>query len=144
MAISRTTGLFTLTVRDMKISASDSVWTLFGLDIGLGGGWIRGTHTGDRPVDFSGVNRIFVHLEQLNTHQNSVGGAPSTLLESIAPGPRKFGDIVEVFRPLPLWKRLQDGVVSTLRLRLLDSSGSEIENHGLQVMAVLEVRHETA
>lgn len=91
---------------------------------------------------FSSVDRIFVHLEQLNTYQNAVGGAPSTLLDIITPGPARFGDILEVFRPQPLYKQLSDGIVSTLRLRLLDSSGAEIDNHGLHVVGVLEFRRE--
>jgi len=140
MAISSTTGLFTMTTTNMEVSASDSIWTLLGLDAGLGGVWIGGDHTGDRPVDFTGVGRIHVHLDQLNTHQNAVDGAQSTLLDLVVPSATAFGSIVEVFRPLPLWKRLQDGTISTLRLRLLDSTGSLIDMHGLRATAVLEFR----
>jgi hypothetical protein len=141
MTVSSTSGLFTMTAPNMEVSASDSIWTLWGLDAGLGGAWIGGTHSGDRPVNFSGVDRIFVHLDQLSTHQNAVDGAPSTLLDLIVPAGGGFGAIVEVFRPLVLWKRLQDGVISTLRLRLHDSSGNLIDMHGLQTSAILELRH---
>jgi hypothetical protein len=141
MSINATNGLFTVTSMAMEISASDDIWRLLGLDSGLSGTWLGGTHTGNRPVDFSGPDRIYVHLDQLNTHQNAVDGAPSTLLDIIVPPSAIFGTIVEVFRPLPLYKQLSDGTVQTLRLRLLDSSGVEINNHGLPITAVLEIRN---
>jgi hypothetical protein len=140
MSVSAATGLFTVTAPGMEISASDAIWKLLGLDIGLGETWFGGTHTGDRPVDFSGVDRVYVHLSQLSTHQNSVDGAPSSLLDIIVPPSATFGTIVEVVRPLPLWKRLENGVVSELAVRLLDSSGAEIDSHGLQATAVFEFR----
>ena len=140
MSISTRTGLFTVTVNDMEISASDSIWTLLGLDIGLGGTWFGETHTGDRPVNFSGVDRIRVHLNQLNSHMNSLNGAPSSLLEVITPGRQRFGDFAEVFRSKPQWKKLQDGVVSTIQLQFLDSSGRVINNNGYRFMVMLEIR----
>ena len=50
---------------------TDALSNLLGLDDGLGGVWLEeGFYKGDRPVDFTPIKSLQVHLEQLSTsHQ---------------------------------------------------------------------------
>ena len=81
-------GLITLTVAPgWAILLSDGLLALLGLDDGLGGVWLDdGVYTGDRPVNFATRQMLWVHLVELNTSENIVNGAPSTLLACIGLG----------------------------------------------------------
>ena len=90
---------------------------MLGLDDILGGQWLcAGIYTGDRPVNFAKSKELRLHLEQLNTTDNLVDGAPSTLLSSIGVGCRVFGNIETARIMHPEFKKLQAGSISELKV----------------------------
>ena len=135
-------GLITLTVAPgWAILLSDGLLALLGLDDGLGGVWLdAGVYMGDRPVNFATRQMLWVHLEEINTTENIVDGAPSTLLAGIGLGRHAFGDINTVRMECPEYKRLRDGTVGELKVSIRDaSSGKAISNQDLPIHVTLEV-----
>jgi hypothetical protein len=103
-------------------------------------GWLRaGTYSGDRSVNFM-TKTLHIHLKQINTRFSVLDGAPSTLLGVIGVGCRPFGDTVSINWPNPEFKRLQCGTLDELRVFVLDDTGQQLDNHGLPISAVLEIR----
>ena len=134
-------GLITLTVAPgWAILLSDGFLALLGLDDGLGGVWLdAGVYTGDRPVNFATRQMLWVHLEEINTAENIVDGAPSTLLAGIVLGRHAFGDINTVRMECPEYKRLRDGTVGELKVSIRDASEKAISNQDLPIHVTLEV-----
>ena len=142
LAVNRENGLITLTVAPGRgILLSDGLPTLLGLDDGLGGVWLgAGVYMGDRPVNFATRQMLWVHLEEINTAENIVNGAPSSLLISIGLGRQSFGDINTVRMECPEYKRLRDGTINELKVSVRDaSSGKAISNQDLPIHVTLEV-----
>ena len=151
LAVSRERGLITLQVapeRGIRLSdgllallgLDDGLLALLGLDDGLGGVWLdAGVYTGDRPVNFATRQMLWVHLEEINTAENIVDGAPSTLLAGIGLGRHAFGDINTVRMECPEYKRLRDGTVGDLKVSVRDSSGKAISNQDLPIHVTLEL-----
>lgn len=145
LEVSRVNGLITLTVASgREVLLSDGLLMLLGLDDGLGGVWLdAGVYTGDRPVNFATRQMLWIHLEEINTAENIVDGAPSTLLASIGLGCHAFGDINTVRMECPEYKRLRDGTVGELKVSIRDASGKAISNHNLPIHITLAVsKHE--
>ena len=141
LAVSRESGLITLEVAPERgIRLSDGLLALLGLDDGLGGVWLdAGVYTGDRPVNFATRQMLWVHLEEINTAENIVDGAPSTLLAGIGLGRHAFGDINTVRMECPEYKRFRDGTVGELKVSIRDSSGKAISNQDLPIHVTLEL-----
>ena len=101
--------------------------------------WLdAGTFVGDRPVNFSSTKMLYLYLEQLNTTDNYVGGAPSALLAMVGLGCHSFGDIDTVRVRRPDFKRLRRGTVSELKVVIMDDTGRPLDNHDLTITVVLE------
>ena len=141
LKVSRVNGLITLTVASERgVLLSDGLLTLLGLDDGLGGVWLdAGVYTGDRPVNFATGQMLWIHLEEINTDENIVDGAPSTLLTSIGLGCHAFGDINTVRMECPEYKRLRDGTVGELKVSIRDASRKAISNQDLPIHVTLAV-----
>ena len=141
LSVDPTNGIAALVVATgYEILLSDGILAL----LGLTGQWLHaGTYRGDRPVDFTGaLAALNIHLDQINSTFNIVNGASSNLLASIG-GPAcyyKFGDIRTVWIEHPEFKRLQEGAVSELKLTVRDGNGGIVDNHNLEIAAVLEIR----
>ena len=135
-------GLITLNVdRGWAIRLTDGILTLLGLDDGLGGEWLTaGNYTGDRPVNFAPTKMLHLYLEQINTTSNIVDGAPSSLLGVVGIECHAFGDIHTVRFEHPEFKCLRAGTVHELEVKIRDDTGQILDNHGLPVSLVLEVR----
>ena len=88
---------------------------------------------------FALYKTIYVHLEQLNTYENTVDRAPSRLLQAIPVGISHFGAIEDFQFERPLVKRLQGGTISELKLALCDKENRPIDNHSLVVVAMLKI-----
>jgi len=141
LEVNKVNGLITLTVASgLEVLLSDGLLTLLGLDDGLGGVWLNaGVYTGDRPVNFATRQMLWIHLGEINTAENIVDGAPSTLLTSIGVGRHAFGDISTVRMECPEYKRLRDGTVGELKVSIRDASGKEISNQDLPIHVTLAV-----
>ena len=75
----------------------------------------------------------------MNTYESSVDDAPSTLLQAIPVGRSCFGAIEDFQFERPLFTRLQGGTIGELKLALRDKDNRPIDNHGLAVVAMLEI-----
>ena len=138
LKVSRENGLITLTVASgWGVLLSDGLLTL----LGLGGVWLdAGVYTGDRPVNFATRQMLWVHLDEINTAENIVDGAPSTLLAGIGLGRHAFGDINTVRMECPEYKRLRDcSTIGELKISIRDGSGKAISNQDLPIHVTLEV-----
>jgi len=138
--VSRVDGLITLNA-DKAVHLTDGILTILGLDDGLDGKWLAsGKYTGDRPVNFAPTNMLHLFLEQINTTLNIVDGAPSALLELVGVECQVFGDThTDVFEH-PKFKCLQAGTIHELEIKIRDDTGKILDNHGLPISLVLEVR----
>jgi len=128
---------------------TDGLLNLMGLDDGLNGQWLEtGVYDGDRPADFSGPKALRIHLDQISTTENWLNGAPSRLLclVPIVSGrtniitPLRFGDINAVRFHHPELKRLTAGIINELKFTVRDDRGRALDNHGLNVSAVVEIQ----
>ena len=141
LEVSRVNGLITLTVASgWEVLLSDGLLTLLGLDDGLGGVWLdAGVYTGDHPLNFATRQMLWIHLGEINTAENVVDGAPSTLLTSIGLGCHAFGDINTVRVECPEYKRLRDGTVGELKVSIRGASGKAISNQDVPIHVTLAV-----
>jgi len=141
LEVDKINGLITLRVEPgIEILLSDGLLKLLGLDDGLGGVWLSaGEYTGDRPVNFGTRQELWVHLEEISTVENTVNGAPSTLLAAIGVGNHSYGDIRTIRYECPEYKRLQCGHITEFKITIRDKTGKEISNHDLPIDATLEV-----
>ena len=141
LSVNRVNGLVTFDVAEgYLVRLDDSLGAVLGLDDGLGGNWLReGVYTGDRPVDLSRTKTVRVFLEEINTTHNALNGAPSSLLSVVGIEGKAFGDIATVQFSNPEFKRLREGAVTELSLRIEDDQGQRI-SEDLSITAVLEIR----
>ena len=123
-----------------EILLTDGLLDLLGFD-GLSGLWLgAGSYAGDRIINFTGTGALNVHLDQMNSTFNVVDGASSNLLATVGLCDCKFGDIRTVRFEHPEFKRLQEGTISELKITIRDIKGSIIDNHDLEIQAILEIR----
>ena len=142
LSVSKENGLINLTVGgNSEVLFTDGLLRLLGLDDGLGGQWLgAGIYTGDRPVNFAKSRELRLHLEQLNSTDNTVDGAPSTLLTSIGIRCHAFGDIETVRITHPEFKQLQAGSISELKVVVRGNNGEFLDNHSLSITVTLEIQ----
>ena len=98
------------------------------------------TYEGDVPIDFAPYKQLYVHLEQINSFNNFFNGAPSTILGVVSVEDGSFGDIVHTHFSNPEYKQLSHGDISELSISVCDENGEKINNHGLPISCVLEIK----
>jgi len=100
-----------------------------GLDDSLNGQRLEaGTYNGDRVVDFTGTKTLHVHRDQIDTSENRLNWAPTTLLclvPAVSSGtsifvPLHFGDINVVRFEHPQFHWLHAGTLSELKITVKD------------------------
>ena len=85
----------------------------------------------------------WVFLGEINTIDNMVHGAPSTLLTCIKIGSGCFiGDVKTVHIKHPEYKCLHDDSVCKLKLTFKEEHGSWMAKHSLPIFVTLEIRSE--
>ena len=138
-----TTGLLQLDVQPAQgnVQFSEGLLQLLGFEQthGLFQAGREG-YRGRRPVNFSPNRLLFIHLEQLNTTENALNGAPSSLLAVVAVEGWAYGEIKTSVFPNPAFKSLRQGTLSELSLSIKDYRGNVIDNHGLPASVVLEIQ----
>ena len=151
LSIDRHNGLILLVLpRGWLVKFTDGLLNLMGLDRGLNGQWLEaGTCNGYRLINFTGTKTVHVHLDQINTTENSLNGAPRTLLCLVPVGgvtsiftPSRFGDIFTVRFEHPEFKRLTAGMINELKLTIKDDKGLDLchLNHGQPISVVVEIQ----
>ena len=142
--INRANGLVSLTIpENEEIRLTDQLLILLGLDDGLNGRALTaGEYISDRPVNFTNIRNLYVHLDQVNSNSNFINGAPSNLLTTVGVSDKnfeRFGDI-HTFRIIsPEFKRLQNGTISELKISILDEYSKVIETN-LPISITLEIK----
>ena len=142
--INRANGLVSLTIpENEEIRLTDQLLILLGLDDGLNGRALTaGEYIGDRPVNFTNIRNLYVHLDQVNSNSNFINGAPSNLLTTVGVSDKnfeRFGDI-HTFRIIsPEFKRLQNGTINELKISILDEYSKVIETN-LPISITLEIK----
>ena len=141
LEVSKTNGRITFTVPGgQEVKLTDGLLALLGLDDGLGGQWLdAGSYSGDHPVNFAPTKTLNIHLDQVNTTQNIVDGAPSTLLTRVGIERQVFGDIHMARIEHPEFKCLQEGTIGELKITVRDDNGKIVDNHNLPISLVLEI-----
>ena len=142
LEVNKVNGFITLDVgAGCEVLLTDGISNLLGLKDGLGFSKLsEGVYTGDRSVNFSHTKSLHIYLDQLNTSGNIVDGAPSMLLTTVGLEPHSFGDVNTIRFENPEFKRLQSGTVNELKVSIKDDRGEIIDNHGLPISVVLEIK----
>ena len=138
MEMSDVNGMATVTIPDgVEIMLSSGLRSLLGLD---DDGWLSaGKYIGDRTVDFLPHKALCFHLNQVSSTANVVDGHPSQLLDLVPLGDDGFGSCISHFFSNPAFKRLEDGVIGELSLRIENLDGLGIQN-SLPVVVTLEIK----
>ena len=141
LTLDETTGLLDVQPAQGNIYFSEGLLQLLGFDPQTIDFFdSRKSVRGQRPVNFSPNRLLFIHLEQLNTTENALNGAPSSLLAVVAVGGWAYGEIKTSVFPNPAFKSLRQGTLSELSLSIKDYRGNVIDNHGLPASVVLEIQ----
>ena len=137
-------GIVKLTIGlGWKLKIPHSIVALLGIADTWGDRWITsGTYVGEHSLDFAMPKGVYLHLDQMNTSANYVDGVPSTLLQVIPTGRSSYRAIEDLHFERPLFKCLQVGTISELKLTLRDEKNRPVENNGLAIIATLEISEE--
>jgi hypothetical protein len=95
---------------------------------------------GLKSLDMAVIKSLYIHLEQLNSSDNYLDGSPSKVLAVIPVENKQFGDIISVRFEHPEFKRLTHGAITELKLEVKDTNNKTIDNHGLPISVVLEIK----
>ena len=113
---------------------------VFGLDPTSFTLHVGGTFLGVKIANSAIYSSLHVRLDQLNSTNNINDGAPSSVLAEIPISSGSLGDVNTIFIEKPLFKRLNSGLINELKVAIFDEYGTQINNHGLQISIVLEIR----
>ena len=89
-------------------------------------------------VNFAQPRELYIYLNQISTVTNYVNGAP--LLVFILVADKPFGKTVVCRFESPIFKKLINGCITELSLRITDETGTVLNNHGLPIIIELLVR----
>lgn len=136
--INHATGRVTLTLTDVNyqldLGSTAAIWGFTAL------GWIgAGSYVGTSPPGFFNNRNLFVHLDQINTTGSVLNGRQSTLLRIIPTCGESYGESRTVFFEKPQFRRLRDGSIQELTMRILDASGTDISTSAQPFSVTLEV-----
>jgi hypothetical protein len=98
-----------------------------------------GSYTADTTPNFLIHRMVFVHLDQINTTGSVINGRNSTLLGIVPISDESFGETRTVTFEKPQYRRLRDGSIQELTVRLLDSCGAIINMHRQPFTVTLEI-----
>jgi len=137
LKVKKASGRITLIIPDgWELQLTAGLRSLLGLN---DAGWLNaGAYIGDRPVSFTTVKALHIHLDQVNSYYNTLDKAPSTLLTIVGVKCPSFGHIETVSFQHPEFKRLNRGTVHELKVSVHDDTGQLIDNHDLPISVVLE------
>ena len=98
------------------------------------------TYENEEPLDFAVYKKLYVHLNQINSDNNFFDGAPTNLLAVVPVENKTFGDVVHMHFNNPTYKRLSGGDITELTVTVRDENGQKINNNGLPISCVLEIK----
>ena len=146
LVLNKTSGIIDLHLPDgIILWIPEAVKYMLGLE---DEGWLQGTYTGDRPVEFLPAGGISVYLDEMSTSNNFSTTKKnnirnSNLLGTIPMLSENFGQFVSVHYDNPIFLDLAEGEINQLQfsLKLLWKNGKQdkLDNHTLPVSIELEI-----
>ena len=114
---------------NMEIELSSGILSLLGLKHGR---LTVGRHTGHKMVDIAKTKELRIFLDQINTTTNFCDGKPNTFLEIIPVSIKPFGKVVSCRFIFPILKKLINGCIIELSVRITDQNNTVLDNHDLK------------
>ena len=132
LSANHTNGFVTLEIPPNKeIELSSGISSLLGLKHGR---LTAGRHTGHKMIDIAKTKELRVFLDQINTTNNFLDGEPSTLLGIVPVSNKPFGKVVSCRFEFPIFKKLINGCITELSVRITDQNNTVLDNHDLPII----------
>ena len=132
LSVNYTNGFVTLEIPPNKeIEMSNGISSLFGLKHRQ---LTPGKHTGHKMIDIANTKELRVFLDQINTTNNFLDGEPSTLLGIVPVSNKPFGKVVSCRFEFPIFKKLINGCITELSVRITDQNNTVLDNHDLPII----------
>ena len=88
-------------------------------------------------IDIAKTKELRVFLDQINTTNNFLDGELSTLRVIIPVSNKPFGKVVSCRFEFPVYKKLINGCITELSMRITDQKNTVLDNHDLP--SIIEV-----
>ena len=132
LSVNCTNGFVTLEIPPNKeIELSSGILSLLGLKHGR---LTAGRHTGHKMIDIAKTKELRVFLDQINTTDNFLDGEPSTLLGIVPVSNKPFMKVVSCRFEFPIFKKLINGCITELSVRITDQNNTVLDNHDLPII----------
>ena len=133
MSVNKANGLITLEIPpSTEIQLSIGILFLLGI-VSKHGRLAAGRHTGDEIVDCAQPEELRIYLDQTN-------GLSSTLLAIVPVSDRPFGKAVACRFECPVFKKLINGCITELSVRITDENDTVLNNHDLPITTELLIQ----
>ena len=132
LSANHTNGFVTLEIPPNKeIELSSGISSLLGLKHRR---LTAGKHTGHKMIDIAKTKELRVFLDQIYTTNNFLDGEPSTLLGTIPVSNKPFGKVTYCQFEFPIFKKLINGCITELSVRITDQSNIVLDNNNLPII----------
>ena len=126
-----TNGFVTLEIPPNKeIELSSGISSLLGFKRRR---YTVGKHTGHKMIDIAKIKELRIFLDQINTTTNFLDGEPSTLLGIVPVSNKPFGKVVSGRFEFPIFKKLINGCITELSVRITDQNNIVLDNNNLPI-----------
>ena len=126
-----TNGFVTLEIPPNKeIELSSEISSLLGFKRRR---YTAGKHTGHKMIDIAKIKELRIFLDQINTTTNFLDGEPSTLLGIVPVSNKPFGKVVSCRFEFPIFKKLINGCITELSVRITDQNNIVLDNNNLPI-----------
>ena len=132
LSVNYTNGFVTLEIPSNKeIELSSGILSLLGLKHGR---LTAGKYIGHKMIDITKTKELRIFLDQINTTTNFLDGEPSTLLGSIPVSNKPFGQVASCRFEFPIFKKLINGCITELSVRITDHNNIVLDNNNLPII----------
>ena len=95
--------------------------------------YTAGKHTGHKMIDIAKIKELRIFLDQINKTTNFLDGEPSTLLGIVPVSNKPFGKVVSCRFEFPIFKKLINGCITELSVRITDQNNIVLDNNNLPI-----------
>ena len=85
-------------------------------------------------IDIAKTKELRAFLDQINTTNNFLDGEPSTLLGTIPVSNKPFGKVASCQFEFPIFKKLINGCITELSVRITDQNNIVLDNNNLPII----------
>ena len=93
-----------------------------------------GIHAGHKMIDIAKTKELRVFVDQTNITNNFLDGEPSTLLGIVTVSNKLFGKVVSCRFEFPIFKKLINGCITELSVRITDQNTIVLDNNNLPII----------